>query len=131
MLSSLKAISAEIWERAIRTVTTQNKQCEIVVFPQESNLQPSDYRLTALPLELEKASPRVLNFGYLNSATCLFHGVDSNVIAIFWRLWGQSFNVYVLSGLKPVRKQVGGFKSPKLSVREDIVSSSSVRVVDR
>ena len=37
-----------------------------VVFPQESNLQPLDYRSTALPLELEKTPPRMLNFGYLN-----------------------------------------------------------------
>ena len=37
-----------------------------IVFPQESNLQPLDYRSTALPLELEKTPPRMLNFGYLN-----------------------------------------------------------------
>ena len=36
-----------------------------IVFPQESNLQPLDYRSTALPLELEKTPPRMLNFGYL------------------------------------------------------------------
>ena len=42
-----------------------------IVFPQESNLQPLDYRSTALPLELEKTPPRMLNFGYLNPATCL------------------------------------------------------------
>ena len=36
-----------------------------IVFPQESNLQPLDYRSTALPLELEKMPPRMLNFGYL------------------------------------------------------------------
>ena len=35
-----------------------------IVFPQESNLQPLDYRFTALPLELEKTPPRMLNFGY-------------------------------------------------------------------
>ena len=39
-----------------------------IVFPQESNLQPLDYRSTALPLELEKTPPRMLNFGYLNPA---------------------------------------------------------------
>ena len=32
-----------------------------IVFPQESNLQPLDYRSTALPLELEKTPPRMLN----------------------------------------------------------------------
>ena len=31
-----------------------------IVFPQESNLQPLDYRSTALPLELEKTPPRML-----------------------------------------------------------------------
>ena len=36
-----------------------------IVFPQESNLQPLDYRSAALPLELEKTPPRMLNFGYL------------------------------------------------------------------
>ena len=30
-----------------------------IVFPQESNLQPLDYRSTALPLELEKTPPRM------------------------------------------------------------------------
>ena len=29
-----------------------------IVFPQESNLQPLDYRSTALPLELEKTPSR-------------------------------------------------------------------------
>ena len=47
----------------------KNKQCEKVVFSQESDLQPLDYRSTALPLKLEKTSPRMLNFGYLNPAT--------------------------------------------------------------
>ena len=32
-----------------------------IVFPQESNLQPLDYLSTALPLELEKTPPRMLN----------------------------------------------------------------------
>ena len=44
-----------------------------IVFPQESNLQPLDYRSTALPLELEKTPPHMLNFGYLNPATCLLY----------------------------------------------------------
>ena len=35
-----------------------------IVFPQESNLQPLDYRSTALPLELEKTPPRMLNLTY-------------------------------------------------------------------
>ena len=39
--------------------------------PQKSNLQPLDYRSTVLPLELEKTSPSMLNFGYLNPATSL------------------------------------------------------------
>ena len=41
-----------------------NKQCEKAVFPQESNLQSLDYRSTALPLELVKTSPLMLNFEY-------------------------------------------------------------------
>ena len=32
-----------------------------IVFPQESNLQPLDYRSTALPFELEKTPSRMLN----------------------------------------------------------------------
>ena len=31
----------------------QYKQCQTIVFPQDSNLQPLDYRSTALSLELE------------------------------------------------------------------------------
>ena len=50
-----------------------------IVFPQESNLQPLDYRSTALPLELEKTPPRMLNFGYLNPATCLLYDCLSEV----------------------------------------------------
>ena len=46
-----------------------------IVFPQQSNLQPLDYRSTALPLELEKTPSRMLNFGYLNPATCLLYAV--------------------------------------------------------
>ena len=34
------------------------------------NLQHLDYRLTALTLELKRMSSRMLDFGYLNSATC-------------------------------------------------------------
>ena len=50
-----------------------------IVFPQESNLQPLDYRSTALPLELEKTPPLMLNFGYLNPATCLLYDCLSEV----------------------------------------------------
>ena len=49
-----------------------------IVFPQESNLQPLEYRSTALPLELEKTPPRMLNFGYLNPATCLLYDCNNN-----------------------------------------------------
>ena len=51
-----------------------------IVFPQESNLQPLDYRSTALPLELEKMPPRMLNFGYLNPATCLLYDCNNKSI---------------------------------------------------
>ena len=51
-----------------------------IVFPQESNLQPLDYRSTALPLELEKTPPRMLNFGYLNPATCLLYDCNNKSI---------------------------------------------------
>ena len=58
-----------------------------IVFPQESNLQPLDYRSTALPLELEKTPPRMLNFGYLNPATCLLYDCNNKSIKMFfWRL---------------------------------------------
>ena len=53
-----------------------------IVFPQESNLQPLDYRSTALPLELEKTPPRMLNFGYLNPATCLLYDCNNKSIKI-------------------------------------------------
>ena len=54
-----------------------------IVFPQESNLQPLDYRSTALPLELEKTPPRMLNFGYLNPATCLLYDCNNKSIKMF------------------------------------------------
>ena len=54
-----------------------------IVFPQESNLQPLDYRSTALPLELEKTPPRMLNFGYLNPATCLLYDCNDKSIKMF------------------------------------------------
>ena len=55
-----------------------------IVFPQESNLQPLDYRSTALPLELEKTPPRMLNFGYLNPATCLLYDCNNKSIKMFF-----------------------------------------------
>ena len=70
--------NAPLWRRA--WATTKNKQCEKVVFPQNSNLQPLEYRSTALPLKLEKTSPRVLSFGYLNVASFKSHKFQSNQI---------------------------------------------------
>ena len=55
-----------------------------IVFPQESNLQPLDYRSTALPLELEKTPPRMLHFGYLNPATCLLYDFNNKSIKMFF-----------------------------------------------
>ena len=55
-----------------------------IVFPQESNLQPLDYRSTALPLELEKTPPRMLNFGYLNPASCLLYDCNDKSIKMFF-----------------------------------------------
>ena len=55
-----------------------------IVFPQESNLQPLDYRSTALPLELEKTPPRMLNFGYLNPATCLLYDCNNKSMKMFF-----------------------------------------------
>ena len=54
-----------------------------IVFPQESNLQPLDYRSNALPLELEKTPPRMLNFGYLNPATCLLYDFNNKSMKMF------------------------------------------------
>ena len=51
-----------------------------IIFPQVSNLQPLDYRSTALPLELEKTPPHMLNFGYLNPATCLLYDCNNKSI---------------------------------------------------
>ena len=51
-----------------------------IVFPQESNLQPLDYRSTALPLELDKTPPHMLNFDYLNPATCLLYDCLAQVV---------------------------------------------------
>ena len=69
-----------------------------IVFPQESNLQPLDYRSTALPLELEKTPPRMLNFGYLNPATCLLYDGNNNksIKMFFLTFAGQSFNILIV-----------------------------------
>ena len=75
-----------------------NEAMRKIVFPQESNLQPLDYRSTALPLELEKTPPRMLNFGYLNPATCLLY--DCNIVIsqlrCFLTFAGQSFNILIV-----------------------------------
>ena len=73
MLFGLKATREEAYGQATRTATTVNKQCKKLVVQQDLNLQPSDYQSTALPLLLEKTSPPILNFGYLNQATCLYY----------------------------------------------------------
>ena len=65
------------------TTTTYDKQCKKFILPQDSNLHSLDYRSTALPLELETMSPRMLNFGYLNVATCFYYDVDDNLIVMF------------------------------------------------
>ena len=62
-----------------------------IVFPQESNLQPLDYRSTALPLELEKTPPRMLNFGYLNPATCLLYDCNDKSIKMFFDVCRPEF----------------------------------------
>ena len=54
-----------------------------VILPQDSNLQPLDYRSTALPFELEKTSPHMIEFGYLNPATCFYYDINNNLIAMF------------------------------------------------
>ena len=67
----------------------KNKQCKKVVFPLDSNLQSLDYRSTAPPPELEKTSPRMLNFGYLNPATCLFYDVNNNALLLLTSFTGS------------------------------------------
>ena len=74
-----------------------------IVFPQESNLQPLDYRSTALPLELEKTPPRMHNFGYLNPATCLLYDCNNKSIKMFFDVCWPEFNILIVlraSGLK-------------------------------
>ena len=62
-----------------------------IVFPQESNLQPLDYRSTALPLEQEKTPPRMLNFGYLNPATCLLYDCNNKSMKMFFEVCRPEF----------------------------------------
>ena len=87
VLSGLKATSAEAQERATRTATTQ------VVFPQDSNLLSSDYPSTALSFELEKTSPRMLNFGNLIPATSLFYDVN-NDLNVMCDVWGARVLIF-------------------------------------
>ena len=61
----------------------KSKQCKKFIFPQKSNLQPLDYHSTALPLELEKMSPPMLIFDYLDPATCLFYDFNDKSIVMF------------------------------------------------
>ena len=56
-----------------------NKQCEKVILSENANLQPLNYWSTALPLELERMTPRMFNFGYSNPV----HDVDNNLIVMF------------------------------------------------
>ena len=93
-----------------------------IVFPQESNLQPLDYRSTALPLELEKTPPRMLNFGYLNPATCLLYDCNNKSIKMFFDVCRPrqktkknikkktSKNILIDLLLQSYNKQVAGFK---------------------
>ena len=64
-----------------------------IVFLLESNLQPLEYRSTALPSRLEKTFPRVINFGYLDPETCLLYGFNKKSIKMFLTFAGQSFYV--------------------------------------
>ena len=79
VLSGLKATSVEVPGKPTIPATTQKKQCVIVFFPQDSNLQPLDDRST----ELEKTFHRMLNFDYLNPTTCLHYDVNNNLIVMF------------------------------------------------
>ena len=82
-----------------------------IVFPQESNLQPLDYRSTALPLELEKTPPRMLNFGFLNPATCLLYDCNNKSIKMFFDVKKKtSKNILIDLLLQSYNKQVAGFK---------------------
>ena len=59
--SGLKATSPEAYrQEPPEQQLLKTSNAKKVVFPQHSNLQPFDYPSTALPLELEKTSPRML-----------------------------------------------------------------------
>ena len=47
------------------------------------DLQSLDYRSNALLLELDKTYPSMLNFSYLNPATCLFYDFSNKSIMMF------------------------------------------------
>ena len=81
------------------------------VFPQESNLQPLDYRSTALPLELEKTPPHMLNFGYLNPATCLLYDCNNESIKIFLTFAGQSFIILIVLRASGLKASIASFSS--------------------
>ena len=68
-----------------------------IVFPQESNLQPLDYWSTALLLELEKTPPRMLNFGYLNPATCLLYDCNnkSEILTYYYKFFSK-FDLFII-----------------------------------
>ena len=67
---------------ATKTTTQKQAMRKSCLFAR-SNLQPLDYRSIVPPLELEKTSPSMLNFGYLNPATCLFYDFGNKSIVIF------------------------------------------------
>ena len=50
-----------------------------------AGIKPAAFGLlsTALQLELEKTSPQMLNFGYLNPKTCLFYDSNNKSIVMF------------------------------------------------
>ena len=60
-----------------------------------TGLEPAVFGLPSAvpPLELEKMSPRMLNFGYLNPATSMLYDFMIKSIMMFLTFAGQSFNV--------------------------------------
>ena len=79
--SGLKAIPARKPKKEPpeqRLLKTSN--AKKIVFVQESNWQPLNYRSTALPLELKKMFPCMFIFGYLNQATCLQYDFNNKSI---------------------------------------------------
>ena len=78
----LKATSAEAKGRAARTVTNQKQAMQKTCLP--TGIETAAFELfTALPLELEKTSPHMLNFVYLNPAICLFYDFKNKSIVMF------------------------------------------------